>query len=231
MHNSLMDSGWRNYLRRVPNDCALYYPGLRGGDATVIDYSGSANNATITGAIWKRLPSGLWYLDFDGGDDVARTGDDVFSQATFVGGCTYAAWVKIDTVDDTEQVILGSEARLILGVLATTDLWNFHIYDGASNIAESNGALSTGVWTFVVGTWDTTTVRLYVNGAVQTDTAPSNVATIDAVSRTTTVGASDPGGLNLFLDGGVALPRVTGRAWSASEILDYYGQERTLFGV
>jgi len=55
--------------------CGLDLPGLPGGGNKIYDRSPYGNISAITGATWKRLPSGLWYLDFDGTDDYVDCGN------------------------------------------------------------------------------------------------------------------------------------------------------------
>ena len=47
----------------------LALPMQEGSGSLVEDISGYGNNGTITGATWSKLPSGIWYLHFDGTDD------------------------------------------------------------------------------------------------------------------------------------------------------------------
>jgi len=56
--------------------CVLFLSGLPGSSSKIYDRSPYGNHGTITGATWKRLPSGLWYLDYDGTDDYVNCGDD-----------------------------------------------------------------------------------------------------------------------------------------------------------
>ena len=66
------DNGLRNILRRIPQGAVLYMPGLDYGNwhtNTILDYSGQANNGTITGATTTRLSSGLPYLAFSAIDN------------------------------------------------------------------------------------------------------------------------------------------------------------------
>ena len=52
----------------------LYLTGLPCGGSKIYDRSPYGNHGTITGATWKRLPSGLWYLDLDALDDYVDCG-------------------------------------------------------------------------------------------------------------------------------------------------------------
>ena len=60
----------RNWL--LDSQLCLYFPGYLTGDGKLKDESIYRNHGIISGATRKRLPSGLWYLSFDGDDYVAN---------------------------------------------------------------------------------------------------------------------------------------------------------------
>ncbi len=216
----------------------LYLPGYPGTGNTIYDFSGQGNNGTITNATWKRLPSGLWYLDFNGANAIVALGDDIFTEADFATGATIGCWFKADTVDDAFQYLMSFEDRMILRIVATTDLLNFFIYDGASQHAISDGAIIPGTWYCAYGTWDSTPLLtpnmvLYLGSTsapvAQAITDTATIPIFDTASRPNAIGSNRTGGDKF--DGGVVLPRVFNRALTASEIGTIFNQERHLFGV
>ena len=72
--------------------CVLYLPGLPGGGGKIYDKSSYGNHGTITGAAWKRLPTGLWCLSFDGSDDYVNCGNS--ESLSIPDAITIKAWVK-----------------------------------------------------------------------------------------------------------------------------------------
>lgn len=67
--------------------------GLPGGGSKIYDRSQYGNHGTITGAIWEKLPSGLWCLSFDGSDDIVTVASADclnFGDSSF----TLLLWVK-----------------------------------------------------------------------------------------------------------------------------------------
>jgi len=73
--------------------CVLYLPGLPGGGARLHHRSPHGNTGTIIGATWGKLPSGLWYLDFDGTDDYVNCGNHSSLQVN-TGNLTIELWFK-----------------------------------------------------------------------------------------------------------------------------------------
>jgi len=72
----------------------LWFPGQDDPQsATIRDRSGSGNNGTITGATWTRNGNGIWYLDFDGADDIVNIPDATSIQNVFDGGGSTVAWI------------------------------------------------------------------------------------------------------------------------------------------
>ena len=84
------------------------------------------------------------------------------------------------------------ELMVFMGTASTHD--SAQLYIGASNLitidtnggtsAVSNSTPSTGAWHHVVGTWDGTTLKLYVDGTLQTTTATPGSANLSYGSLT-----------------------------------------------
>jgi hypothetical protein len=72
--------------------CVLSLSELPGGGSKIYDRSPYGNIGSITGAAWKRLPSGLWVLSFDGQDDYVDCGDNNSLEFT-TGPFTLLAWI------------------------------------------------------------------------------------------------------------------------------------------
>ena len=72
--------------------CVLFLPGLPWSSSKIHDRSPYGNHGTITGATWKRLPSGLWYLSFDGIDDYVSLGTS--ASLNLVDDFTMMAWLN-----------------------------------------------------------------------------------------------------------------------------------------
>lgn len=82
--------------------------------------------------------------------------------------------VKAGVVADLTGIFDTTDAGGSNGYILATNSSKFYFYirDSGWSIAQS-GAVSTGIWYYVVGTYDGTTVKIYVNGVLgpTTDTA------------------------------------------------------------
>ncbi len=218
-------------LSTPPIGCVLDLPGLPGGGNKIYERSPYGNIGTITGATWKRLPSGLWYLDFDGQDDYVSCGTDTSLNPTDAVTCE--AWVNSDSIGDYDIVItkmsdnaFNNGYHLFLhGVGGMRFSINNYVTDSAT-IAYTE----TGEWHHIVGTYNknlgSNQINIYKDGMSGT---PGTYSTAIATpSRNLKIGF-DSGAS--YWDGGIALVRIYNRALSALEIQNHYQQEKQLFGV
>ncbi len=139
---------------------------------TVTDSSGNGNTGTYYGETFNdgTLKNGPQWVDgkfgkalsFDGVDDYVDCGND--SSLNLDNEVTVEAWIKPIAVPSSGEG-LASKADLSYGL---TYYGNgqvyFYTYSGSHF---STTSLPTGEWSHVVGTYDGTTRRLYVNGVLK----------------------------------------------------------------
>lgn len=147
---------------------------------TAYDWSGNGNNGTITGGITLGQPGAL-YRDantamlFDGSTSYitlpAALDGNGFAAVTFEG------WFKLSSAALSSFTLLfeGDNTDHNLGYQlfwSGTSSLNFNVGNGTTNNGASyNVSPVAGVWWHIVGTFDGTTIRLYVN-ATLVATAP-----------------------------------------------------------
>ncbi len=235
------DSGWRNYLRGVPNNSVLYLPRLEGGGPTAIDYSGQGNDGTITGATWIRLPSGLWYLDFDGTDDKVVCGTD--SSMNPANNLTVKVWVNPTNFTDDDRAIFNrdntTDGRSFTSKLGlNTGFLYLAISKSAagdfSELTDNTDAFTAGAWQHVGCTYKfvtdgTSEMRLYRNGS-EIKSKLNCVGPISTTAATNNQIGLAQNNTQDFL-GGMTLLVMTNITWTATQFAENYAAERRLFGV
>jgi hypothetical protein len=138
--------------------------------ATVSDASGNGNSGTLENGV-TRTPIGKFggALRFDGLDDMVSIPDA--SSLDLTTGMTLSAWVKLDQIDGAWRTLIMKENGL------GSDVYGFYAADGVRvpngevNTGTSGGiqgpsAVSTTAWTYLALTYDGSTIRLYVDGAL-----------------------------------------------------------------
>jgi len=136
------------------------------GGAVAMDSSGNSHDGSLVPG-----PSPQWVagklggaLAFHGSGDYVNCGNDPIFDVT--DKMTVAAWVNIGTVppDWTGIVTKGDDAWRLSTLFRTTQM-HFAV-TGAPDYRSINGntVLTTGAWHYVVGTYDGTNIRLYIDG-------------------------------------------------------------------
>ena len=212
--------------------CVLCLAGLPGGGSRIYDRSPYGNYGSITGATWKRLPSGLWCLSFDGADDVVTVSDSPIFDVG--GGLTISLWFRSDTQQSGRALAIHDESQYKYMLFIETNSTRFLGYlRSASGITELNythGGLDDSAWRMGALTFDKTLVsnraKLFVNAQIvqQGDAYPEDISPGDEGIAVGRIGAN-------YYQGDIALLMVFNRALSALEIQNIFNQQKHLFGV
>jgi hypothetical protein len=208
----------------------LWLPGQDDAySSTIRDRSGNGNDGTITGATWTPNSQGLWYLDFDGGDDKIVVAD---SPSLQLSNWTLKMWVKsAGAPTQNEGIITKDDAadRDFIWLIQTGG--NQYISHTISNVGKElvgSDTVTDGIWRQLIVVNDGTSLILYNQGAQ------------DAIDGTKG-GTTDNDGFELriglwrhateYLEGGMVLPLMLSTPWTATQVADSFNQERHLFGV
>ena len=155
----------------------LWLPGQDDAySGTIRDRSGFSNNGTITGAVWIRLPSGLWYLSFDGTDDKVT----IVASASLLlgsGDFTLEFWVYKTALTDAEYLMGTASATKDVYLSGTAGAIKIDL-EGATTVTSNDGLLviNTHILLGIVRSGDDCII--YKNGAVF-QTAASGFASGD----------------------------------------------------
>lgn len=207
----------------------LSLTGLPGGSNKIHDKSPYGNVGTITGATWKVLPSGLWYLSFDGVDDYVDCGSDTSlnpTQAISIEFWLYLYTTVLNLPDATNILIERGDGT----GAGRAYLWdiendgNAYCYAGTSLILIWDlTSLAAKTFYHLVLTYD----RVNCNGYINASSPSTNAATAAIPSK------AQPTTINRIarLKFDMGLFRIYNRALTPFEIWNHFNREKHLFGV
>ena len=178
------------------------------------DHSQYNNHGAITGAVFRDGVQGQG-LSFDGdGDKIRATAIANLGVASSI-----SCWIKQSDVSALSAIFgnsTSSNERLSLSS-KNTQKFEFGHWDGATTRKASSDDVSVnGRWYHLVGTFNGTTAKLYVDGVLQSGTInPLNAGTVNLTIGAQTDDARDFGGVldRIFL---------FNRVLTAREIHDEY---------
>jgi chitodextrinase len=135
-----------------------------GSGATVSDASGNGNNGTISGATWTASGKYGKALSFNGGSMV--TIPDAAS-LHLSSAMTLEAWVNPTATDSSWRDVIykGNDNYFLEGTSlngSAPDVGG--TFGGAGADVAGSSALAANTWSYLAGTYDGATLRLYVNG-------------------------------------------------------------------
>ncbi|TSC88006.1 MAG: Uncharacterized protein G01um10145_955, partial [Microgenomates group bacterium Gr01-1014_5] len=153
------------------------------GATSAVDSSGNSLTGTYTSGATTTTGKFGKGGSFDGTNDYITIADSDTLSPT---NKSISAWVKFGALGTNDLIAYKSaEYGLSYGFTdagCTASRFNFAFYGGAWVCANSTTAPSTGVWYHLEGTYDGTSIRLYVNGVLEAGptavNAPSNSANV-----------------------------------------------------
>jgi len=200
-----------------------------GNDGTLI--IGATGTNTTVGTC---TTSGAWYdgatgkinsaMDFDGTDDYVGTSNNIFSQSTFTGGITMSAWVKPASISSS-ALMVSIEGVYYLAIDSTTSKLAFEVAGGSVS-GDSTTIANAGTWVHVVGTYDGTNSRIYVNGVLENTYAQTRYD-IDTLNRPTTIGQQSTG--SYWFNGLIDDVRIYNYALTAKQVDSLYNNGTASF--
>jgi len=144
---------------------------LHNYESGATDASGTGNDGSIHGPVSATGKYGKG-LSYDGADDYVSVAEDSTLKTT--GPMTVAAWIKPDTISSTKEqdrIIAQGSPRNYELTISTGDTGcdsgdgdvQWRLFSNADDRI-CGGKLALGQWNHVAGTFDGSTMRLYVNG-------------------------------------------------------------------
>jgi hypothetical protein len=195
-------------MGEVEAKLVAYYPFNENAD----DESGNGNNGTVSGATLTtdRFGNANRAYYFDGVDDIITT-----QQEHFAGNNTLSVslWVNVPAPSVINYFVVCSD----FGIFQDQDQVGLAISIPSTNNA--SGTITYGHWHHLVGTYDGTYIRAYIDGALMQETPWPG--TISDPGRVLTFGFFN----NEYWEGYLDDIRIYNGALSATEILQLYNQQ------
>ncbi len=186
-----------------------------GAGSQLTDATGNGRTGTISGATWSAEGHTGKALSFDGVDDIVTVADH--SSLDMTSEFTVESWIRPDTLSAWREVILKEAPpdTLAYGLYTSSPGGTRPSAWTAGGYAFSSQSIPTGSWTHLAATYDSGTMRIYVNGTL-TGTG-TNVAEPASTAGALRIGANSIWPEEAF-DGLIDDVRIYDRALTASEI-------------
>ena len=195
------------------------------GNGTTIG-QGAYQGQIIGNAVWTSGKVGE-ALHFDGVDSRVSVPDSPTLDLTTAG--TVGAWIYMDSITPFGGIIHKGDRPDFSDEAYTLQFWTGNtIILGLNNgqyMVQTTTAFAPNTWYYVVGTWDSTSMRVYVNGTLNNSTTNTGVAINSAGSLN--IGAQTStyynGTYHNFpFQGVIDEASISNRALSSDEIKLYY---------
>jgi prepilin-type N-terminal cleavage/methylation domain-containing protein len=210
-------------------------------DNSATDTSGYGNTGTVSGAVYATdtpqfvvgSGTGKYSLSFDGSNDYVNLGNGSSLQNTR-DAVTVSAWVKPESqatdYNDIQSKDIGVGAGWSLETHSGSGrTFGFGVWNsaGVAFYPVTVTQYTQGDWNFLVGTFDGSKVKIYLNGKLESTVLFSGTR-ISGVGNAY-IGAQNGNGQ--FFKGLIDEVNIYGAALSAYEIQQHYAKEALRHGV
>jgi len=206
-------------LSRPPSNLGLvgYWPMDEGVGTKVGDFSGFGNVGSINGATWVDGKRGR-ALSFDGGDFVSVAHSENLNISNTL---SISVWVKLNEITNRGIFEKTTNGTVNTQYLLFTEggHFKFRLIKSAMNTIVSDVNVSPNRWYYVSATYDGTTMRMYVDGILQSETRTIS-SPIDTGTGESLIGSLGSGVYRM--NGSIDDVRIYNRALSQSEISKLY---------
>ena len=196
--------------------CGYMNNGSVSASGTCKDYSGNGNDGVMVGNTFIDSNG----ANFDGTGDYINYGRPASLSNMNTG--TVSMWVKLSSLSG-ERFIFGRDIagpnNGDLNINANfhfINKWTFQAVSGGTDrlaVSDDNITLN---WVYIVGTWDGTTIKMYIDGVLQTTTA-SLSTDVMTVASDITLGSLRPSSTS-EMAGEIDNFQIYNRALSAGEV-------------
>lgn len=187
------------------------------------------NNSTTTASSLTYASDGAFR--FDGGQHISITDNPVFNMTS---GLTIEAWVKFDGNSDDFIFEKGDVNTQYSLFSHSTDIVfrTYHSGDGGYHTQspeKSAVGISNGVWVHIVGSWDGSYKRIFVNGELKNEVAKSGP--LVTTSKGSSVGRFGGDTAGYYFNGSIPKIAIYNRGLSALEVQQNFNALRGRYGI
>lgn len=219
---------WQNYL---DNETLRAHWNLDEGTGQyAIDSSGNGNTGTLMPSHPGNVPA--WTtgisgnaLEFDGADDYVGCGGNSSLRPALA--VTLNAWVNIDTFGNYEGIVANgwdtgsTESGYFLTVFSP-NLIRFYITSNTMGLVYVSATTTADSWHHVVGTYDGTNLKLYVDGIERSSLAVNGNIDWNPMPYELYIGRYHDDDETYNFDGTIDEVSIWSRALNATEVDDLY---------
>lgn len=201
-----------------------------GSGATWTDLSGNGGNGTNSNMTYSAANGG--HFVFNNSSSVSTISN--YSALNPTLGLTIESWVNFDGNSDDFIFEKGDVNTQYSLFSHSSDIVfrTFHSGDGGyhtQNPEKSAVGVVNGQWVHILGSWDGTTKRIYINGELKNSVAKSgNLVTTSPGASIGRFGGSTAG---YYFGGKIARVCIYNRGLTAAEIRQNYNASKTRFGL
>jgi len=217
------------------SNLTVLYPFQEGAGSTCYDKSGNSRDGTITNSHWALAdptPQPRTFVKFpnDAGSYIDCGEHPNFGTGSSAGPMSIAYWVRFNNNPSNYDTLFSiSEGTSGWGSYWYNNNYYFFIEHYSTNAAyySCDSNCSVKQWNHIVGTWDNSTIKIYVNGVKGTDDSYSGVMTMAGLPlRIGQTGGGTAYSLDCTIDDARIYP---GKALTQAEVTSLYN-ERSLSG-
>jgi len=222
---SVPSDWWTNGLVGYWSFDGQYTTTTSGANAGTRDVSNNGNWGTFYNGVKPVAGVVGQALSFDGVNDVVAPSVAFEPLPTINDSETFEVWIKPSSYGSNTMGIIGQAYRNAIHMQTNGNV-QYGIRNTATGINQvSGGVASLNQWTFIVGTYDGTTLSIYINGAFITST-PRTITELRATTQLKIGADVGISGNFVTFNGLIDEVRIYNRALSADEVMQHYLQTR-----
>jgi len=192
---------------------------------SVSENSGITNDGTICNgqsATLTAIGAAKNCLNFNGSNYIEAASTPTIS---LINALTVEAWVKTDNAGSTQYIVTKGTDDLSngqYGMVIVGGKFQFHLFQSGHQTALSTTNVQSGVWYHVAGTWDGTTLKIYVNGVLENQNLYTGPMTSN--NQALHIGNLGKPNFQYHFRGNIDEVRIWNTARSAAQILANYNK-------